>query len=85
MNCECKKELESKLLARFKEQSPEAFNHDAALSGYGLALTGNTMKSRAYMDVKQTANFPLKKGGSKQKTVSLSMFFSYCPFCGVKA
>lgn len=85
MNCNCKKELEEKLTERFKAQSPEASNHGVSLYGYGFCLTGNRMESRGYMEVKATATYPLKKGGVKTKTTNQSMFFSYCPFCGVSA
>ena len=85
MNCNCKKELEEKLTQRFKEQNPEAAQHGCVIGGYGLALVGNRMEQRGFMEVKSTAKFPLKKGGIKEKTLNQSMFFSYCPFCGVSA
>jgi len=85
MNCNCKKELEEKLVQRFKEQNPEAVEHGCVIGGYGLALVGNRMKQRGFMEVKSTARFPLKKGVIKEKTLKQSMFFSYCPFCGVSA
>lgn len=85
MNCDCKKELEAKLTARFQEQTPTATDHGVELQGYGFAMIGNAMKVLGYMHVKQSAMVPLKSGVPKLKTTTLSMFFSYCPFCGVKA
>jgi hypothetical protein len=82
--CNCKKDIESRLLARFKEQSHEATDHYVELQGYGLAIIDNTLKSMPYMPFKTSAKFPLKKGGSKQKSQSSNMFFNYCPFCGEK-
>ena len=85
MNCNCREELEAKLVENFKSHAPEATNHKATLQGYGFALIGNTMEMRGYMDVSAKATYPLKKGGTKEKTIKQSMFFSYCPFCGTKA
>ena len=83
MSCNCKKELEEKLTQRFKDQSPEASDHKVSLDGYGFVFVGSRMEQRGYLDVKATATYPLKKGGVKAKTTNQSMFFSYCPFCGV--
>ena len=83
MTCNCKAELEEKLTQRFKDESPEASDHQSAIVGYGFIFVGERMTQRGYMDVKSTATFPLKKGGEKKKTLKQSMFFSYCPFCGV--
>lgn len=85
MNCNCRAELEDKLVERFREGAPGATDHKASLQGYGFALTGNKMVMRGYMDVAAKARYPLKKGGFKEKTIKQSLFFSYCPFCGVKA
>ena len=84
MTCTCKTDLEAKLTERFKANAPEASDHSVTLQGYGFAIVGNSMKSMGYMDAKASANYPLKNGGSKQKTVTQNMFFSFCPFCGVK-
>ena len=84
MNCDCKKDIESKLTDRFKEQSPAATDHSVTLEGYGLTTSGNTMKVMGCMPVKQSANFTSKSGVPKLRTTSISMLFSFCPFCGVK-
>ncbi|WP_114973375.1 hypothetical protein [Rhodoferax ferrireducens] len=85
MNCNCKKDLEEKLTERFKEQSPLATVHGTELQGYGFAIVGDSMKVLGYMPVKQSAMVPLKSGATKLKTTTQNMFFSFCPFCGVKA
>lgn len=84
MSCDCKKNLEAKLLERFKEQQSAATNHEATLQGYGLVVDDNKMVSRGYMPVQLSASYPVKKGGSRVKKSEMSMFFSFCPFCGVK-
>ena len=85
MNCDCRKELNDKLTARFKEMEPTATSHKVELQGYGIGITpeGGCV-SRPFMEYKTFANVPLKKGGTKPKKTSGNMFFSYCPFCGVK-
>jgi len=84
MTCTCRKEITEKLLARFKEQSPEATGHTVSLSGYTLVFGGNTLAEKGYMPIAATASFPLKKGGFKEKKKPQNMVFTYCPFCGVK-
>jgi len=85
MNCNCREETEAKLVELLKETTPEAHSHKAELQGYGFTIIGNKMESRGFMEVKTSAVHQLKKGGEKAKTKTMSMFFSYCPFCGVKA
>lgn len=84
MACYCKKEIETKLLARFKEQRPEATEHNTALQGYALLIQDNALVQKGCMEIKATAIFPLKKGGAKAKTISENMVFTFCPFCGTK-
>ncbi len=83
MACECKTDIEEKLLSRFKEQSPEATMHEVELQGYTLII-GEKLESKGYMPIKCEANFPLKKGGFKPKAIKQNMIFTFCPFCGVK-
>ena len=85
MNCNCKEDIETKLAERLKERWPTGTDHDAELQGYSFTLGGNAMQVRAFMPAKQAAMVPLKTGVPEFKTTSLSMFFSYCPFCGAKA
>ena len=80
--CTCRTDIEAKLLERFKESSPEATDHSVSLQGYGLVIIENRMESRPCMQIKTTASYPLKKGGSKVKESTQSMMFNYCPFCG---
>lgn len=81
--CNCRQEIEKKLLKKFQEESPEAKEHSVELMGYAL-IFGDTLKLKGCMPIKQLAQFPLKKGGFKKKEVKLNMMFTYCPFCGVK-
>lgn len=83
MACDCKKDIEEKLLARFKEQSPEATGHEASLKGYAL-IFGNKLEQKGCMQLEVVADFPLKKGGMKSKKQTQNMIFNYCPFCAVK-
>lgn len=83
-SCECRKNLEAQLTERFKGKFPEATDHDVKLEGFGFAIIGNRMTMRPCMPYKAGATHALKKGGTKWKAETGSMFFSYCPFCGVK-
>ncbi len=83
MSCDCRETIESKLLARFKEQAPDAQNHEASLKGYGFVL-GASVREVGCMPIELTADRPLKRGGHKRKTDHMNMFFTFCPFCGKK-
>lgn len=82
--CNCKTEIEAKLLERVKASAPKASDHSASLAGYGLAIVGNKMLRLPRMEVRVSAMHPVKKGGARLKRSTMSMFFTYCPFCGVK-
>lgn len=82
--CNCKTELEAKLLERFKTNAPDATDHGVELIGYSFVIVGNTLTHMPYMEVRTSSMQPLKKGGSKLKKGTTNMFFTYCPFCGTK-
>lgn len=81
MSCDCHSKIEKRLLDRFKELAPEAKNHQVMLTGYTLLL-GKSLCEIGFMELKATAEHPLKKGGFKEKTSKENMLFNYCPFCG---
>ena len=83
MACNCKTEIEQKLLTRFKEMSPEAQAHEVSLTGYAL-IFGGKLEQKGCMNIEAVADFPLRKGGMKRKTQLQNMVFTYCPFCGAK-
>lgn len=82
--CDCKTDIEAKLLDRFKTNAPDAQAHTARLTGYTLLLGSNSIVQKGCMGIELTAAHPLKKGGYKAKTERSNMIFSYCPFCGEK-
>jgi hypothetical protein len=82
--CDCKKQIEAKLLEHFKASAPEAADHEIELEGYGLAVVDNTMTVRPFAPYKAAALFPLKKGGMKRNVKTGVMGFSFCPYCGEK-
>jgi len=83
MTCNCKNDLEEKLLARFQDVSPEAIGHELSLTGYAFIL-GDKLEYKGCMKIEAVADFPLRKGGFKRKTQTQNMIFTFCPFCGVK-
>ena len=80
--CDCRERIEGKLKDRFVEQNPEAKEHEAQLTGY-VFLFGENVTTKGCMNAELKAEYPLKKGGTKQKTIKHSMIFTFCPFCGV--
>lgn len=82
MTCDCKKDIEVKLTDRFIQKTPEATGHKVALQGYAL-IFGDKLTQKGCMQMNVTAIYPLKKGGTKEKTEKQNMIFTYCPFCGV--
>jgi hypothetical protein len=81
--CDCRKEIEKKLLERFKQQKPDAKNHAVILNGYSYVVRDG-FHEKGYMDILTNADYPLKKGGFRNKNETQKMFFSFCPFCGQK-
>lgn len=83
--CDCRSKTEERLLARFKEQAPEARNHQVSLGGYGFVLVENRLDSFPYMPINCEAEHLVKKTGVwKAKKTSQNMMFNFCPFCGEK-
>ena len=81
--CDCKRNVEAKLLARAKEIYPDATEHEVKLTGYAF-IFGKTVELKGCMSFEHSAEFPLKKGGLKRKTEKTNMMFTFCPWCGEK-
>jgi hypothetical protein len=80
--CDCRKDLESRLLERFIEQKPGT-EHKAQLSGYGFVFSAdNTMTMRGCMPAEMSYMHTLKNGKVKLKKLVQNMLFTFCPFCG---
>jgi len=80
--CDCRKDLETRLLEQFKSVAPEATGHEVSLKGYAFFFSSD-VSIKGVMAAEKVAEFPLKNGGFKRKIEKFSMVFSYCPFCGV--
>lgn len=80
--CDCKKDIEAKLLALFKEKAPEAQDHEARLTGYAIVF-GASVQLLPFMPIELEASYLVRKTGAwKTKKTQQNMMFSYCPFCG---
>ena len=80
--CDCRKDIEGKLMAQHKTLNPDAAVLSASLSGYGWNMrTGGKSQATPYA-IETT--IPVKAGGMRRKVVKGQMVFNYCPFCGVK-
>lgn len=82
MTCNCRSDIESKLLERFKSETPTWHNHAVTLSGYGFCIVEDKVITRPYAEVNRVADMPKKSGGYSVKRTKLNMYFTYCPFCG---
>lgn len=82
--CNCEKELRAALLQKLEEMHPEATDHYVNLPDYTLVL-GNPSRWVGKMRVDMTVVVPMRKNSElyKSKKIKHSLFFSYCPFCGV--
>lgn len=85
MACDCKSDIEAKLLDRFQKATPEASAHGVTLQGYGLHFVNNTAELAGFMPYEAQADHPKKDGGVRVKKLKGNMMFSFCPFCGVKS
>ena len=86
MTCNCKSDLEARLLERAKEQLPESKDHNVSMTGFAFVFNdANGMDQLGFMPVEIEHKVTVKKTGlervKKQKT---SFIFTYCPFCGVR-
>lgn len=83
MSCNCKSDIEARLLERFRSTEAQATGHTIELQGYALLLGGARMDVRGYMPVEASARHTTKSGTVRVKKQKQNMLFSYCPFCGV--
>lgn len=82
MKCDCKTDIEAKLLEQLKGETPTGSAHAVSLSNYGFVLLENRMTIRPYTVVNTSVTMPKKAGGFTQKRSTMNMFFSFCPYCG---
>lgn len=80
--CDCRKDLEARLLEDFRQRNPDATEHSATLNGYAF-IFGSSVQMKGCMEVEYSARHAVKKGdGYKTKRTKSSMIFTFCPFCG---
>lgn len=84
MKCECRKEIEARLLARFIENNPGTENHRVSLKGYTLIFGDGTLKEAPFMPfvTSHLVTAP-KTGNARERKQETNMLFNYCPFCGI--
>ena len=80
MSCNCKTEIEKKLKVHFASEGEII---SGGLLGYGMVLSA-TVETKPFMRAEFVAKYKTKLGVEKTKKVKTNMFFSHCPFCGVK-
>lgn len=86
MTCNCKSDLEARLLDRAKEQLPDSKNHEVRMTGYALVFNDtNGMDFLGSMPVEIQHTVVVKKTGcDRVKKDKTNFIFTYCPFCGVR-
>lgn len=81
--CTCRKDIEAKLLEKFKAAEPAAGDHRAHLMGYGINFTTGGLSIA--MPIEYEAQYLVKSTGVlKYKKHQQNMVFNFCPFCGIK-
>lgn len=80
--CDCKKEMETKLLESISKKKPEAQDLKVELSGYVVMLNGNSLELRPVMPINIEYIHTLKNGTQKKKKETISFALKHCPFCG---
>lgn len=81
--CNCKTELEAKMLARAKEVLPESTDHNVEIDGYVFGLTNNNgVVQRQALTVVIKHTCKLKNGSIKQKVEKQKIMATFCMFCG---
>lgn len=84
MTCNCKSDIEAKLLEALKNMVPGR-NHEAVLQGYGINLSGPVATVRPFMMAHGYVEPERKAGGySARRTIKQTVVFTFCPFCGSK-
>lgn len=82
--CDCRQDIENRLLGKFKEQK-EGENHKVEMSGYAFIVNNDgSVTMKGCMQVEMTYLHTFKKGNKRVKKLTQNMLFNYCPFCGEK-
>lgn len=80
--CECKSNLEERLLKRVSERFPDATDIKLQLDGYSFLMGEGKVTMKPTMPIVGEYKQPTKKGGQRVRKIKEQMIASYCPFCG---
>ena len=82
MACNCKKDIEKRVTDRYAQDLIDSKDVSASLTGYAFTFdAGVSMKP--YMPIEVSHTKSSKAGVDRKRTEKVSMFFNFCPFCGV--
>lgn len=82
--CECRADIEKRLTDHYAPKLSESREVKAKLMGYAITI-GARLGIQPYMPVEVSHTVTVKKtGADKRKVEKVNMYFSHCPFCGVK-
>jgi|LULJ01.1.fsa_nt_gb hypothetical protein len=87
MTCNCKTEIEAKVVERLKEEYPEGRDHTATMDNnyaflFSMNDEMNSVLHVGYIAFKNTVTTTTKKGVERTAKPQLNIHFTYCPFCG---
>ena len=83
--CECRTNTTNRLKDHFAKTLPAGSTDISVnMEGYGLIMSGSTMRSKNVCTVNIQYQVPTKAGGMKTKKEKTSMVGNYCMFCGEK-
>ena len=85
--CDCRKDIEGRLLDRVKGQVPEGSKDlSVALGGYAFLMGEGTLEMKNVMPINIEYQVPVKKqpGAFKRKKQTMNMTGNFCMFCGEK-
>ena len=86
--CNCINEIECGLLKSVVSQYPEGKRHAAIPGGQALKIgrDGEPSYWVGFAPIEGSVELPLRKNPDtlKVKKLKLKMYFTYCPYCGVK-
>lgn len=79
--CNCRTDIEERLLTRIKERFPDSKDHQVELGGYTFIL-GETLSLKPAMPIIGSHVTTAKSGKKTVKKIKENMIANFCPFCG---
>lgn len=82
--CNCRKDIEQRLLNSAKSDHPGSTDHTMKLTGYALVCGDDGWSSKQIMPIEGSYTIKTKAGKPVTKKIKASMCANFCMFCGEK-